>query len=254
MVYCWRSSSASANTNGSSSPVTKSSSVQKNDDTPRGAGRGVGAGVDVAAARRCLHGHALEALRPAAPAPRTARVPSSSRRTFSWSRNRRSSPLTLKISALVFVGFAAEHPGLEHRVEQERGVGRLGRDARDATDVDVRPAGAVEEVDVGVQTGAPSRPSPIGIRRSMASNINAWSRSAPTARRTGAPGLGGTNVSGSSRGGADLGCLDGLGREHTVGHEEDVRVEAGPLLAGPDLGDHPGESHSSLRRRGAHGR
>ena len=48
-------------------------------------------------------------------------------------------------------------------------------------------------------SGSPSRPSPIGILRSIASNSNAWSRSSPTARRTAAPGRGGTKVSGSSR-------------------------------------------------------
>ncbi len=44
-----------------------------------------------------------------------------------------------------------ERARVEERVEEERGVGGLGRHARDAADVDVRAAGAVEELEVEVQ-------------------------------------------------------------------------------------------------------
>ena len=46
----------------------------------------------------------------------------------------------------------AEHARVEEGVEEERGVGGLGRHARDAADVDVRAAGAVEELSISTAT------------------------------------------------------------------------------------------------------
>ncbi len=45
----------------------------------------------------------------------------------------------------------SQHSAREERVEQERGVCRLGGDTGDAGDVDVRAAAAVEELEVDVE-------------------------------------------------------------------------------------------------------
>ena len=46
-------------------------------------------------------------------------------------------------------GLGPEDPRVEHRVEEERRVRGLRRHARDARDVDMRAAGAVDELKVG---------------------------------------------------------------------------------------------------------
>ena len=73
------------------------------------------------------------------------------RRMFSWSRNSRSSPFTLKISALVLIASGPSDVGVEQREEQERCVRGLRRNAGDAGDVDVGASGAVDELEVGEQ-------------------------------------------------------------------------------------------------------
>ena len=93
---------------------------------------------------------------------------------FSWSRKRRSSPFTLKISAFVLRRVGAEHARVEQPVEQEGGVGGLRGDAGDAGDVDVRAARAVEELEV-------ARTSP--DRRGRARSAGAASSGRRRARR-----------------------------------------------------------------------
>jgi hypothetical protein len=58
------------------------------------------------------------------------------------------------------------------------------------------------------------------------------------ALRTGAPGSGGTNTSGSTRVVATWAASAHLGGQHAVLDEEHVAVELGALVAGPDLLDH----------------
>ena len=92
----------------------------------------------------------------------------------------------------------AEHARVEQRVEQEGCVRRLGRDTRDAGDVDVRAARPVDEVEVGEQRVAVAAEADRELR-SIRSKNRAWSRFAPVARCTSAPGCGGTYTSGSTR-------------------------------------------------------
>ena len=108
---------------------------------------------------------------------------------------------------------------------------------RDAADVDVGAAGAVEELEVEVHrlvvAGEPDGQRPAPCRRRTAPG-RARRRSA---LRTGSPGSGGHEDLGLEAGGLHLRRLADLGRQHAVGDEEHVAVEAGALVAGPHLGD-----------------
>ena len=112
-----------------------------------------------------------------------------SSRVLAWSRKSRSSPFTLKISALVLIASAPSTPEWNRRVEQEGGVARLGGDAGDADDVDVRAAGAVEEVEVDVRAARRRGRARSGSLRSIRSkNERLVALARPSARRTSAPG------------------------------------------------------------------
>ena len=132
----------------------------------------------------------------------------------------------------------AEHARAEQAVEQERGVARLGGDARDARDVDVGAAGAVEELEVGVERLAVAAEPDRAAWPPCGRSSRAVSRSAPTARRTGVPGSGGTYVSGSMRVVITSAASKVWAGSSAVGDEEHVGAEAGALVDGPDLGDH----------------
>ncbi len=69
---------------------------------------------------------------------------------LAWSRNSRSSPFTLKISALVLIASAPSTPELKRR---RGGTWRRWSwsPRRDAADVHVRAAGAVEELEVEIE-------------------------------------------------------------------------------------------------------
>ena len=135
-----------------------------------------------------------------------------------------------------------EHPRSEHRVEQERGVGGLGRHAGHATDAHVRAARAVEKVDVRKQRLAVTSEAD---RESAIHRVE--QERAVTFLADGAPhGCAGARRHerlGLHACGAHLGGFDGLRGQHTVGDEEDVRIEAGTFLAGPHLGDHTRKPH-----------
>ena len=92
-------------------------------------------------------------------------------------------------------------------------------------------------------SGSPSRPSPTGSLRSIRSKNSAWSRCAPDARCTSGTGPGRHVHLGLDPRRGDLRRLDRLGREHAVGDEEDVGVEAGALVPGADLGDDARQPH-----------
>ena len=152
IVYCWRSSSASANRNGSSSCSTE-------------LGERPVEGVD---AERCgwrrrapAFGSSLRggredgdasrtgsAGRPEAPVALTVLVGEAD---VGVVEEQQVLALHVEDQRLGVDRLGAEHARVEQGVEQERGVGGLGGDARDAADVDVRAAGAVEELEVEVQ-------------------------------------------------------------------------------------------------------
>ena len=108
-------------------------------------------------------------------------------------------------------------------------------------DVDVRAPGAVEEVEVGVERLAvaaePDRQ--LALHRVEEQRVVALVARPPGAPRR--PGSGGTNISGSTRVACTSAASTDLGRQHAVGDEEHVGVEAGALVAGPHLRHHAGD-------------
>ena len=137
IVYCWRSSSASAKRNGSSSSWQNSLERPEERGDPAVAAGHVGRGRGVVPPGRGAHGHAAEGADGQAERRRSGPLLVGRAGCSAWSRKSRSSPFTLKISALVLTASAPEHAGVEQAVEQEGGVAGLGGHARDAADVDV---------------------------------------------------------------------------------------------------------------------
>ena len=134
----------------------------------------------------------------------------------------------------------AEHARVEEGVEQERGVGGLGRHARDAADVDVRAAGAVEELEVEVQRLVTMIDADgelglhlIEVERLVAlRSLGAVHRGAGQRRH---------EDLGLDAGREDLGDLARLRGEDAVLDEEHVGVEACALVASLDLADDAGD-------------
>ena len=152
IVYWLRSSSASANTNGSSSSRQKSSSVHQKLRTPLVRADTSGAPLMSPATRRREHTHRLERrglqtdlVVLGAPLGCSAVRPVEEQEVFTFD---------VEDERLAVLACRAEHVGVEHRVQQEGGVARLGGDARDAGDVDVRAARAVDEIDVQIERTA----------------------------------------------------------------------------------------------------
>ena len=65
----------------------------------------------------------------------------------------------------------------------------------------------------------------------------------PRPDRTGVPGRGGQQDLGLEPGRLDQGGLADLGRQGAIGDEEDIALEVGSLVTGPDLGDHSVDLH-----------
>ena len=128
----------------------------------------------------------------------------------------------------------AEHARVEQAVEQEGGVGGLGGHARDAADVHVGAAGAVEELEVQVEG--------LVVTRQAGGQQLAHLREQQGLVALGPRGL--AHLLARQRRNEDLGLEAGgehlrgladLGGQHAVGHEEHVAVEAGALVGGPHL-------------------
>ena len=217
IVYCWRSSSASANRNGSSSSWQNSCQrPEERGDAALAAWPRRGWRWD----RPAAAGRTAYRARTPRPAGRARRIGQSGRRRRSrlvWSRKSRSSPLTLKINALVFAASAPEHARVEEAVQQEGGVGGLGGHARDAADVDVRAPRAVEELEVEVeglvvtrQAGRQALAHLVEEQRLVALGAGGLAHLAARQRRHVDLGL--------EPGGQHLGRLADLGGQHAVGH------------------------------------
>ena len=248
-MYCWRSSSASANRNGSSPCAQNSAIVQYSGRTPvvRAPVAGVPFGSPLRGGARTRTDRNGAASRPSG---RSERAASSSSLVLAWSRNSRSSPLTLKIRPLVLVAAGAEHAGVEQRVEQERGVARLGGDAGDARDVDVGALGAVDEVEVEdhrlAVAGEPGRQPALDVgevERLVALGVDRPADLGARQRR-------------HERLRHDPGHLHhrrlgDLGRQHAVGDQEHVGVEARALVAGRAPGRRCRRSTPSRRSAGS---
>ena len=105
------------------------------------------------------------------------------------------------------------------------------------------PAGAVEEVEVEVQrlvvAGEPGRQPPLHPVEEQ--RLGRARRPSPV--RTGVPGQRRHEHLGLEPGGLHQRRLADLGRQHAVGDEEHVAVEAGALVAGPDLRDDAVDAH-----------
>ena len=136
----------------------------------------------------------------------------------------------------------AEHARMEDAVQEERGVGGLRRDAGDAGDVDVRTAGAIEELEVRVERLAVA-PEP--DRQALVHPIEVEGEIALVPRR---PAHGRAR----KRRHVDLGLharredlrgFDRLRRQHAVGDEEHVGVEVCAFVAGPYLRDDARDAH-----------
>ena len=134
----------------------------------------------------------------------------------------------------------AEHARVEEGVEEERGVGGLGRHARDAADVDVRAAGAVEELEVEVQRLVTmiDADGELGLHLVEVESLvallalGAADRGARQRRH---------EDLGLDACGEDLGDLARLRGEDAVLDEEHVGVEASALVASLDLADDAGD-------------
>ena len=123
---------------------------------------------------------------------------SSSSRAFGASRNSRSSPLTEKTSAFALVARAPSTP--DRNSEWSRKSAKLVLVATPEMPlIDTCAPRVPSRKSRSTYTGMPSRPSPTVTLRSIRSKQSARSRSLSTARRTTAPGHGGTYTSGSAR-------------------------------------------------------
>ena len=204
-----------------------------------------GVGVRVALARRRVHRDRRRTRRASSPSVAVpVRAASSSSRAFVVVEEEEVFALHVEDQRLAcWSRPSPSTPELNRRVEQEGGVRRLRRDAGDARDVDVRAARAVDEVEVGEQRLAvaaePDRQ--LALHAVEEQRLVALVARAPGGPR--APGSGGTYTSGSTRVVVHLRGLDRLGRQHAVGDEEHVRVEARAFVAGPHLGDDSREPH-----------
>ena len=241
IVYCWRSSSASANRKGSSSSSQNCSSVQKKEVTPPW--RPATSGAAVGSSRR---GGAHTARLRKAPTGRSrwaylARSSSASW-VFSWSRNSRSSPFTLKIRAFVLTASLPEHTGMEEAVEQEGGVAGLGGHPRDPADVDVGALGAVQEVEVQIEglvvPGQPGGQLPVHLVEEQGLIPGRALRPLDDrARQRRDEDLG------LEAGGLDQRRPADLGGQDPLLDQEHVTVQGRPLVPGPHLADHAVDLH-----------
>ena len=106
----------------------------------------------------------------------------------------------------------------------------------------MRAARAVEEVDVRVQrftiaSETDREPAIHGVEQQR--SVTFFADGTPHRRA----GPGWHERLGFDARGAHFGGLDRLGGQHTVGDEEDVRIEARTFLAGSHLGDHTRKPH-----------
>ena len=146
-MYCWRSSSASANRNGSRPCSQNWWIVQKNGRTPvvRAPTSGVAfgsprrGGASTATLRNALRRQAERGV-----ARRLVVVELG----VGVVEEQQVLALDVEDQGLGVGRLGAEHAGVEQRVQQERGVARLRGHAGDAGDVDVGALGAVDEVEV----------------------------------------------------------------------------------------------------------
>ena len=114
------------------------------------AGGDVGAGVGVAAHRRGEAGDRAE--RPGRqPQPGVAGRLIVAQPRVGVVEEEQVLALDVEDERLGVGGLGAQHPGVEQAVEQEGGVAGLGGHARDAADVDVGAAAAVDELEVEVE-------------------------------------------------------------------------------------------------------
>jgi hypothetical protein len=99
--------------------------------------------------------------------------------------------LTLKISALALTPSAPSTP--ERNTEYSRNVAKLVLVATpEMPEIETWAPRWPSRKSALRKAGCPSRPMPIGIGRSIRSKCSAAARASPRARRTTAPGAGGT--------------------------------------------------------------
>ena len=99
--------------------------------------------------------------------------------------------MTLKISARALVPSAPSAP--ERNTEYSRKVAKLVLVATpEMPEIEMCAPRVPSRKSALMNIGTPSRPVPIGTRRSIRSKCSAASRAAPVARCTTAPGVGGT--------------------------------------------------------------
>ena len=135
-----------------------------------------------------------------------------------------------------------EHPRVEEAVEQEGGVAGLGGHAGDATDVDVGPLGPVQEVQVQVEGllvpgQAGGEPA---VHLVEEEGLVPGLALGPVHRRA---GQGRDEDLGLEAGGLDQSGPADLGGQDPRLDQEDVAVQRGALVAGPDLAHHPVDLH-----------
>ena len=146
--------------------------------------------------------------------------------------------MTLKISALVLTAAISEHARGEKGMKQESGVARLGSDTGDTRDVDVGAALAVEKLEVDEERlAAAAEPDRKALLHAIEEEGLIAFGALGYAHRL--PGEGRHEHLGLEPGRRDLGGLGHLGRQEPLFDQEDVGIEAGAFVAGPDLADHP---------------
>jgi len=100
-------------------------------------------------------------------------------------------------------------------------------------------------------TGCPSRPNPTGtFEAPISSKYGAESRCAPAARKTGAPGSGGTYTSGSTRVTATSQTSAALGKGTIASHQRSARPAQGVTTGPPGVPASPRRPRCAATRAG----
>ena len=241
IVYCWRSSSASANRKGSSSSWQNCSSVQKKEVTPpwRPATSGVAdgssrrGGAQTAMLRNGPDGQVEVGVLGPLLVGQLGVLVVEEEEVFA---------LHVEDQSLGVDRLAPQDTGVEEAVEQEGGVTGLGGHARYAADVDVGTLGPVQEVEVQVEglvvPGQPGGQLPVHLIEEQGLVPGRALRPVDRgARERGDEDLG------LEAGGLDQRRPADLGGQDPLLDQEHVTVQRGPLVPSPHLADHAVDLH-----------
>ena len=133
-------------------------------------------------------------------------------------------------------GCGTEHPRVEQRIQQERRVAGFGGNAGDSADVDMRALGSVDEVEIKIdriliaaQSGGQTAFDLVEVERCVSFSFDRSPYLSSWKRRHKGLGHDSSHLY--------QGCLRHLRWQDSVRNQEHVAVEAGTLVAGPNLAD-----------------